>query len=307
MCLVRHPRKLVRPGQWVLTKVPEYLKKEAYDFSGVDTVYICIVPMKEPERESESRFEWRYRVYWRFPRELAEGEKPYWTHNSQYQCRATCEEDKYKDRIYTHAIYWDFDLIQCQHDHRVGFDAAESDHYWNGTGGFLYTPGSDDPEECPGEDRSIYQCSKCEKWVTPHSDDEGNLLCPVCGPVTGLVHEENVGDQIERARALASFVGSDCRNHLEQCLNMLAYREGWDRPAQTLLYNEDKFSFYFQMRSLVDGQWKRGMNGGLICHGPHVSLGDDGAYVFTTWDYAEKRSRPATQEEINYIHWSTHT
>jgi hypothetical protein len=49
------------------------------------------------------------------------------------------------------------------------------------------------------------------------------------------------------------------------------------------------------------------MNGGLIMHGPHVEITPDGGYTFTTWDYQEQRSRPATEAEIRSICWSTHT
>jgi hypothetical protein len=321
MALIRHPRKLVRPGHWVLAKVPDSLTEHTYDFQGMDAVYVCIVPLREPRRESESGFEWRYRVYWRFPRELDEGEEPYWTHSAQYRIRDTTDESKYRNGTYTYAIYWDFDLIQVYHDHRVFYDEDESKKWWSGEGGHLYIPGSDDPDECPGPDYSLYQCSNCEKWVQPHSDDDGNLVCPECGPLYGLVHGVKTAEQIERARALASFVGPKCRDELERRLNFLAHREGWGYPSQTLLYGEDQFSFYFVMQSFVDGQWKRGMNGGLIMHGPHVEevnssalpkgqhveVAPDGGYAFTTWDYQEKRSRPATEAEIRSICWSTHT
>ena len=307
MALIRHPRKLVRPGQWVLAKVPDSLKEHTYDFQGVDAVYLCIVPLREPRRESQSGFEWRYRVYWRVPRELDEGEEPYWTHSSQYRIRDITDETKYRDGTYTYAIYWDFDLIQVYHDHRVLYDEAENKKWWSGEGGHLFIPASDAPEKCPGPDYSLYQCTDCEKWVQPHSDDDGNLICPECGPLSGLVHGVKTAEQIERARALASFVGPKCRDELERRLNFLAHREGWGHPSQTLLYTEDQFSFYFVMRSFVDGQWKQGMNGGLIMHGPHVEITPDGGYAFTTWDYQENRSRPATDAEIKSITWSTHT
>ena len=317
MALIRHPRKLVRPGQWVLAKVPDSLKEHTYDFQGVDAVYICIVPLREPRRESENGFEWRYRVYWRFPRELDEGEEPYWTHSSQYRIRDTNDETKYRDGTYTYAIYWDFDLIQVYHDHRVSYDEGESKKWWSGEGGHLYVPASDDPEKCPGPDYSLYQCTDCEKWVQPHSDDDGNLVCPECGPLFGLVHGVKTAEQIERARALASFVGPKCRDELERRLNFLAHREGWGHPVpdpplqrgpvQLLLRDA-----VLRGRAVEAGheRWPdhaRPARGGSPLPWQHVEITPDGGYAFTTWDYQEKRSRPATDAEIRSICWSTHT
>ena len=42
MALIRHPRKLVRPGQWVLAQVPQHLRDSSYSFENHDKVYICV-------------------------------------------------------------------------------------------------------------------------------------------------------------------------------------------------------------------------------------------------------------------------
>ena len=49
------------------------------------------------------------------------------------------------------------------------------------------------------------------------------------------------------------------------------------------------------------------MHGGLIQHGPHPTLNDDGSFAFTTWDFGLKRERQATAEEVGNIHWGIHT
>lgn len=313
MALVRHPKKLVRPGQWVLAKVPDHLRESSYDFEHHDTAYICIVPEYGPIHDSESGFRWWYYINWRFPHtEPQEGEryKWYWTHNTQYRVKDKDPEATWRDGSYRYMIQYDFGLIEYNGgDWRQPgpYDEEESSKKYSGKGGFLYDPASDDPEECPGGDYSIYFCDQCQKFVIPWSDDEGNLVCSGCSPLTGMIYDEKTADQIERARALANFVGPECRNHLEQCINYLGMREAWNRLSRCYLHTEDQFSFYFVLASYDDGKWVRGMNGGLIMHGPHVEILPDGTYKFTTWDYGLKCSRPATEAEIRNISWSTHT
>ena len=50
----------------------------------------------------------------------------------------------------------------------------------DGKGKWLYEPASDDPELCPGGDWSRYECDGCGKFVTPFSNDQGDLICPMC-------------------------------------------------------------------------------------------------------------------------------
>jgi hypothetical protein len=322
--LVRHPRKLVRPGQWVLAKLQDLLKKNSPNFEHTDSVFICIVPEYGPIHDSESGFRWWYYINWRRQVTPIEGEpryKWYWSHHTQYRVwnreYSTDVIDRTKS-TYSYLIQYDFDLIEYGYDHRcAAWDENEGRLRNNGQGGYLYTPASDDPEVCPGADYSLYQCSDCEKWVLPHSDDQGDLACPNCGPsLVGLVHGEKTAEQIERARDLADHVDlvrlslnkpAECRRFFESRLNMLARTQGWGLPSRCGLSTEDKFSFYFCFEYHKDGKWLRDMNGGLILHGPHAEPLAEGGYRFTTWDYTEKRNRSATREEISEMCWSTHT
>jgi hypothetical protein len=259
MALIRHPKKLVRPGQWVHAKVPDCLKERSPDFEHRDSCFICVVPEYGPIYDSEKGFRWWYYINWRRQLTPIPDEpryKWYWTHNLQYREWDRNDDTGKRETHYTYMTYYDFDLIEYAHDHRCQFDQAESKLHHSGKGGFLYKPASHDPEECPGPDYSLYQCSDCEKWVVPHSDDSGDLACPNCGPsLMGLIHGERTAEQIERARALADFVDAlrasnnkepQCRRNFESRLNMLARTEGWGLPSRCHLNTEDTFSFYFQ-------------------------------------------------------------
>jgi hypothetical protein len=171
--------------------------------------------------------------------------------------------------------------------------------------------------ESPGEDVGVYRCDQCGEGL--YRDDlglrdnysaclmDGELVCRDCD-WTGLVATQEVRDRIERCLKLAHVIGPECRRDFESRLAHLSLKQSWgDRPTQTRLFNDCKWSFFFSERIKVDGEWKRGLCGGLIQHGPAPTLGDDGTWRFETYDYKEKRSRLATPEEIRSIRWSTHT
>jgi len=313
MSLIRINRKLVRPGRWVLAKINStcWIKTHSYDFQSYDVAWLCITTEYGPVYDSRSCFDHHYRVNWRFPRAepVADGEAEYFSLHREYRVKTKGEAAKiWKDGNYCSALPYDFALLELNGSGQPGpWDAEESGKRRHGTGGYLYEPASDNLDACPGGDYSLYFCDQCNKFVVPWSNDDGDLVCAGCDPLNGIIYDEKTADQIDRARALADFVGPECRNNLESRLNFLGMREAWNRLSRCYLHTEDDFSFYFVLCCYDEGQWKRGMNGGLIMHGPHVEITPDGSYKFTTWDYAEKRSRSATQEEINYIHWSTHT
>jgi len=325
MALTRLPRKLVRPGQWVLAKITPYLREHSYTFDAVEKAFICVVPMLTPRYDCKHFFDWSYRVYWRYYREWGPDETPYYTHESEY-CRREKDKDvAYMVRHYSPASTWDFGLIRYNSSECPGpYDEAEHARERDGKGGFLYEPASDDPDLCPGGDYSLYRCDKCGKNVIPWSNDEGELVCSGCEPLTGLIHDAETADQIDRARALADWVDSfaddlersgcpvkgrdrSSRAWLERAINFLSCSHPYRVPNRSYLHREDKFSFYFVRQAFDEGKWKRDYNGGLIMHGPHVDPLPGGGYKFTTWDYGQKCERPSTPEEIAGIHWSTHT
>ena len=279
------------------------------------TPRLYIVPEYGPLHDSGTGFRWWYYINFRYPptpQPEVERYKWYWTHNTQYEIKDKSEGGKYRDRSHSYLIQYDWDLIEYSgSDWRTcgqEYDEEEHQKKWSGKGGFLYLPASDDPKECPGGDYSVYYCDDCKEYVTPYSDDNGELVCPKCSTLTGIICDRRTADQIERARALASFVGPETRDNFERCLNHLAYERSFDRPGRCLLYPEDKFSFNFMLQVHGDGKWHNLYNGGLIKFGPHCKITEDGSYKFRIWDYAAKCERDATETEIHtHISWSTHT
>jgi hypothetical protein len=171
--------------------------------------------------------------------------------------------------------------------------------------------------DAPGEDASHYLCERCNKQL--YKDEpgrrnnhsacliDGALACRDCEFI-GLVYDHEGAEQINRALKLAKFVGPDCYERLERHLDSLKRGFSFGQPCQTRLYREDKFSFAWGTKVFCeDGTTRQGMNGGLIKHGPHVEIGDDGAYSFSLWDHALKAQRNATVEEIGQVSWSIHT
>ena len=181
--------------------------------------------------------------------------------------------------------------------------------------------------DAPGEDVSAYECPKCSQWL--YKDEKGvrenksacmfkgEIVCRDCD-VTGLVHAQEAFDQIERCRNLTAYLDhrfdrktmqpdSFCRN-FEQRIAYLSYDHCWGRPCQTRIFKEDQFSFHWNTTVFEDdGKKRRGIHGGLIQHGPTPVIGEDGKYSFLVYDYAEKKKREATTEEVGNINWSIHT
>ena len=125
------------------------------------------------------------------------------------------------------------------------WDQTKSRDHCQGKGKWLYEPASDDPKLCPADDWSRYLCDSCKKYVTPFSDDQGELVCPYCD-VSGLVIlDEEQLERVEQARELARSLGLSAQ--LERQLDFLAnYAEhGEPRRQCVLSYDFAPHSFSF--------------------------------------------------------------
>lgn len=199
--------------------------------------------------------------------------------------------------------HWSAGLTQDYH-----LDSLEKTNKW------LYFPIEGDVFP-PGEDASFYTCGTCNEAL--YRDDrgrrfdrsaclhDGGLVCRNCD-VRGLVMDQEADDQLKRARSLAKFVGGDCLMKLDGHVSRLAAGFSFGNPCQTRLFREDRFSFNWSSIIFTKEGKKRGMNGGLIQHGPCPIEAGDG-YKFRQWDYSLKAERDATKEEISNISWSIHT
>lgn len=187
-------------------------------------------------------------------------------------------------------------------------DGWDNDHKW------IYRVFENDSPL--GEDASLYLCDQCGHGI--YRDDlgrrhdrsaciyDGGLVCRDC-ECLGLIVPGDSADRLENCRKLASFVGRKCRDGLERNLEVISRKESWGHPSQTRLMLDGQWSFFWSERVRIDNEWKKGMVGGLIQHGPTPLLGDDGAFAFTTYDYGTKVVRPATEKEIASVCWSLHT
>ena len=101
-------------------------------------------------------------------------------------------------------------------------------------------------------------------------------------------------------------ISPECRKL--DSVEYLSRVESWGKPAQARWFlDSHKWSFFWSERVLTDDGWKPSLHGGLIQHGPRPALGEGGAFTFTTWDYAEKKERSATEDEIEGVCWGIHT
>jgi hypothetical protein len=170
-----------------------------------------------------------------------------------------------------------------------------------------------------GEDVSFYNCSACKKSL--YRDDrglrdhnsatimDGGLVCREC-EWTGLVASAGSQKQIERCQKLADYIGGDAAASFKRNLDHLSEKSyGNNCQTQVRVWPEDQFSFTWsrKVREAGETQWRNGMHGGLIQHGPAPKLEEDGTFTFTVWDYELHKLREATQEEIDNIRWSIHT
>lgn len=194
--------------------------------------------------------------------------------------------------------------------HIDGYDASED-------GKWLYYPLTSD---CPGwgEDVSVYHCDKCGNHL--YRDDfglrednlsaclmDGGLVCRLC-EWHGMIAASEVQKRMGLCRLLATYVGKDCTRSLNRGFEMFARKVSpGGKPLQTRVWLDCKWSFSWSTLAFDEGEWKRYMHGGLILHGPTPTKNDDNTYSFETWDYGEKKTRPATAAEVAAMCWSIHT
>jgi hypothetical protein len=225
-------------------------------------IWLTVVAESGPDDRTRSGFSWNYRPAWRCPEAVAE--KVFSTHT----------EWRDRDGDYRRLSRWDLDLIDVCWDSRIRFMKEESDRHHQGQGAFLYEPASDDPDDCPGPDCSLYRCGSCERWVEPWSDDEGNLICPDC-EVHGLRMSVEVAEYLEGIREVAGTIG--LRSQLEHQVMRLAGPH-FGAEALTILGKDfAPHSFTFATygpppprgeRSGAHGNRTLWLHGGLIYQGP---------------------------------------
>jgi hypothetical protein len=201
---------------------------------------------------------------------------------------------------YAAGISTDFGLdgIDAGDNHRWLFDAA--DHPFNTL--------------C--EDAGIYRCAICNeycyrddfgiRWNRSATIMDGGLVCRDC-EWHGMIAPRETREQMDRAHKLASFIGGDALRSYERGMERFEEKARGDYPCQTRLYKEDMYSFGWSTLVKKDGTWHRWIHGGFIKHGPNAEPAEGGDYNFTTWDYGKSCVRPATQDEVDHLHWSTHT
>ena len=169
------------------------------------------------------------------------------------------------------------EVVMHGHHHAAGLtydykiDLGDPDDKW------MYFPGKSFSRAHPGEDVSYYRCDKCNENL--YRDDkgdrstwsaclqDGSLVCRDCEYV-GLVADGETKDQMSRCRGLANFLGAEHLAKFERNIECLSRGFSFGRPCQTRLYKEDDFSFGWVNMIFTDTGKKRGMNGGLIKHGP---------------------------------------
>jgi hypothetical protein len=255
--LTKTKYRILIPGRWARVRIPDFdCWKDAEDrFSGRrvkpgDEVDICIIPTYSPLWDSDVRFEWSYRVAFRFP--------------GSTHANYTCGRGHY-------ISVWDFGL---QEGTKFKFDVEEHREHLKGRGYYLYEPASDDPKLCSGGDHSAYLCSHCERYVSPFSDDVGELGCPWCDTPGLVVVDEETLDKLEEARAHARSFGL-----LSQFESQLEWLDGYGRnddgprKRQCMLGHDSAslsfgFAHYWLPKYTDDKKRRFCFNGGLIYQGP---------------------------------------
>jgi DNA-directed RNA polymerase subunit RPC12/RpoP len=246
------------PGKWARVRVPDYdcWKEPGTHVKPGDEVDVCVIPRYEPRYDYSNHFDWYYGVAYRRA-------------GSDYFTKE--RKDGYFISTY------DFGLISPL-DPRFHANTEEHRAYHKGTGAHLYEPASDDPKLCPGGDYSCYQCSLCERYVEPFSNDDGELACPYC-EVSGLVmfNPEDL-DHLEEVRKFAR--GAGLSTQLERQLHYLAsYGHRGNQCVLGRDFAPHSFSFAMYRPGVKDAR-KFIFNGGLIFQGP--SQPADGSFPSLT-------------------------
>ena len=188
---------------------------------------------------------------------------------------------------------------------------------------WLYTVQPGDECGALGKQADCYHCDQCNQTVYRDEDSrrqsksavlyDGSLVCRDCD-VRGLVMDGQAQDQLAKCRRLANYIARTYGNdvvvpRLESRIAFLDQRKSWgDSPCQVRAWKEDGFSFnWSELWFNAEGEKKRGLNGGLIQHGPTPVIQPDMTYKFMTWDYKNHVQCEATKEEVANIEWSIHT
>ena len=246
------------PGKWARTRVPDYdrWKEPGTNIHPGDEVDVCVMPRYEPRYDYSNHWDWYYGVAYR-------------------RAGSDYFHKERKDGYFIST--WDFGLINPL-DPRFHASTEEHRAYHKGTGTHLYEPASDDPKLCPGGDYSCYQCSLCERYVEPFSNDAGELICKFC-EVSGLVmFDPEDLDHLEQVREFAFSAGLS--EQLERQLHYLA--DYGHRGNQCVLGSDfapHSFSFAMYRPGVKDAR-KLVFNGGLIFQGP--SQPADGSFPSLT-------------------------
>jgi hypothetical protein len=223
-------------------------------------VDVCVIPCYGPRYDSANMFHWSYRAAYRHPGGSA------WSN--------------YFDPEGNLLAPWTFGLIDAS-SNSPNWDQVTSREHYEGKGKWLYEPASDDPELCPGEDWSRYECSLCKRFVKPFvkdrhpdSDDECTLICAWCEATGLIVLDDEQLDRLEEVREFARSIGLS--RQLERQLEFLhdySDQEGEPVKRQCILaYDFAPYSFTFAHFSLPaysrTGERQFWFNGGLIYQGP---------------------------------------
>ncbi len=205
------------PGQWARVCVPDWdcWKEPGCHARPGDEVDICVMSTYKPRWDYHNSWQWSYRVGFRHAE------------------RAYFYEER-KDGYF--ASPWDFSLIDASLS-SPNWDKATVQRSFEGKGVWLYEPASDDPELCPGGDWSRYECDTCKKFVTPFSNDRGDIVCPYC-EVSGLVIlDEAQLDLLEQTREFARERGLS--EQLERQLDYLANYADHGEPKRQCVLSYD--------------------------------------------------------------------
>jgi hypothetical protein len=257
------------PGQWAQVVVPDYdcWKEPLCQATPGDIVHICLMPTYEPRWDYPNCWEWNYRVAFRH------ADRAY----------------VYKERKDGCTIGpWYFGLINASLS-GPNWDHDTMREHFEGKGKWLYEPASADPELCPGGDWSRYECDSCKKFVTPFSNDQGDIVCPYCDVHGLVILDEAQLDRLEQTREFAREHGLS--EQLERQLGYLAgYAHHGEPRCQCVLsydFAPHSFSFahYVLPKFSANGQRSFWHNGGLIFQGPRHAA--DGSFPSLTVSLAE--------------------
>jgi hypothetical protein len=253
--LKKQPLRALSPRHWARVRVPDSETwQKPTEWTGPlagKQVDICVIPWYAPRYDSQNLFHWTYRVAYRAPGSA-------WPN--------------YQGPNGSWITPWDFWLIDAS-SNSPNWDKATSDEHYNGRGKWLYEPASDEPALCPGGDWSRYECSICRQFVKPFSNDDSDLLCPLC-EVPGLVIlDDEQLDRLEQVREFARFMGLD--RQLERQLHFLdGYSDNGEvRKRQCVLgydFAPHSFSFcHYRLPALSrTGQREYILKGAMVYQGP---------------------------------------